>query len=178
MPGVVAVPDLMSTAANELAQLGSTLDIARLTAAAPTVSLLPAAADEVSAGIANLMSTHALAFQAVVQSASTFHQQFTHNINAAAASYSSAESGIAATLTPTFLSLSDFFQYGESDFNTAIGNFGGSFGAFPNLAWDQLGRAADDALLLLLWPITYPITAASVFVIEALLDAIINAFIP
>jgi hypothetical protein len=93
MPGVIAVPDLMSTAANELAHLGSTLDIARLTAAAPTVSLLPAAADEVSAGIANLMSTHALAFQAMVQSASTFHQQFTHNINAAAASYSSAESG-------------------------------------------------------------------------------------
>jgi hypothetical protein len=178
MPGVIAVPDLMSTAANELAHLGSTLDIARLTAAAPTVSLLPAAADEVSAGIANLMSTHALAFQAMVQSASTFHQQFTHNINAAAASYSSAESGIAATLTPTFLSLSDFFQAGLSDFATSIGNFVHSFGSFPNLAWDQLGRAANDALVILLWPITYPITAVSLFVIEVFLAAIINAFIP
>ena len=94
--------------------------------------MIPAAADEVSAGIANLMSTHALAFQAMAQSASTFHQQFTQNINAAAASYSSAESGIAATLTPPpILSLPQFFQIFASDFNTAIGNFGGSFGPSP-----------------------------------------------
>lgn len=177
MPGVIAVPDLMSTAANELTHLGSTLDIARLTAAAPTVSLLPAAADEVSAGIANFMSTHAIAFQAMAQSASSFHQQFTHNINAAAASYSGAESGIAATLTPTFLTLPEFFQAAASDFVAAGGNFVHSFGSFPNLAWDQLGRAADDALLILLWPITYPITAISVFAIEAVLDAVINAFV-
>ncbi len=177
MPAVIAVPDLMSTAANELTHLGSTLDIARLTAAAPTVSLLPAAADEVSAGIANFMSTHAIAFQAMAQSASTFHQQFTHNINAAAASYSGAESGIAATLTPTFLTLPEFFQAATSDLAISGGNFVHSFGSFPNLAWDQLGRAADDALLILLWPITYPITAISVFAIEAVLDAVINAFV-
>ena len=175
MPGVIAFPDLMSTAANELAHLGSTLDIARLTAAAPTVSLLPAAADEVSAGIANLMSTHALAFQAMAQSASTFHQLFTHNINAAAASYSSAESGIAATLTLTIPSLSDFFQAGLSDFATSIGNFVDSFGSFPNLAWDQLGHAAEDALFLLLWPITYPVTAFTALLLEIVLGALITA---
>jgi hypothetical protein len=113
----------------------------------------------------------------MAQSASSFHQQFTHNINAAAASYSSAESGAAATLTPTFLSLPEFFQIAASDFAAGAGNFVHSFGSFPNLAWDQLGRAADDALLILLWPITYPITAISVFAIEAVLDAVINAFV-
>jgi hypothetical protein len=178
MAYVVADPEMMTAAASDLATIGSDLSAAHLAAAARTTSLIPAAADEVSAGIANLMSTHALDFQAMAQSAATFHQQFTHNVNAAAASYSSAESGAAAKLTPTFLSLSDFFQVSQSDFNTSIGNFGGSFGSFPNLAWDQLGRAADDALGILLWPITYPITAVSVFAIEAVLDAIVNAFIP
>lgn len=177
MPGVIALPDLMSTAANELTHLGSTLDIARLTAAAPTVSVLPAAADEVSAGIADVMSTHAAAFQAMAQSASSFHQQFTHNINAAAASYSSAESGAAATLTPTFLSLPDFFRFAAGDFAISAGSFVQSFGSFPNLAWDQLGRAADDALLIAFFPITYPLTAISVFAIEAVLDAIINSLV-
>ncbi len=178
MPGVIAIPDLMSTAANELTHLGSTLDIAHLTAAAPTVSLLPAAADEVSAGIANFMSTHALAFQATAQSASAFHQQFAQNLNAAAASYSGAESGVAATLTPTFLTLPQFFQAATSDLAASAGNFVHSFGSFPNLAWDQLGRAADDVLLILLFPITYPLTAISVFAIEAVLDAVINALVP
>jgi PE family len=178
MAYVVADPEMMTAAASDLATIGSDLSAAHLAAAARTTSVIPAAADEVSAGIANLMSTHALDFQAMAQSASTFHQQFTHNIHAAAASYSSAESAAATKLTPTFPSLSDFFQQGQSDFAASIGNFANSFGSFPNLAWDQLGRAADDALGILLFPITYPITAVSVFVIEALLDSIVNAFTP
>ena len=178
MAYVLADPEMMTAAASDLATIGSDLSAAHLVAAARTTSVIPAAADDVSAGIANLMSTHARAFQAMAQSASTFHQQFTHNINAAAASYSSAESGIAAKLTPTFPTLSDFFQASQSDFATAIGNFDASFGSFPNLAWDQLGRAGDDALAVLLWPITYPIFAVSVFGLQAVLDAIVNAFIP
>jgi PE family len=178
MADVVADPAMMTAAASDLATIGSDLNAAHLVAAARTTSVIPAAADEVSTSIANLMSTHALDFQAMAQSASAFHQQFTHNINAAAASYSSAESAAATKLTPTFPSLSDFFQQVEVDFTTSIGNFVGSFGAFPNLAWDQLGRAGDDALGILLWPVTYPVTAVSEFAIEALLDSIINAFTP
>ena len=176
MAYVLADPQMMTTAASDLATIGSDLSAAHLVAAGRTNSVIPAAADEVSAGIANLMSTHARAFQALAQSASTFHQQFTQNINAAAASYSSAESGIAATLTPPpILSLPQFFQIFASDFNTAIGNFGGSFGSFPNLAWDQLGTAATAALFILLFPITYPSTALSVYIVDLLLEAIISA---
>src|SRR5271163_1867578 len=149
MSHVIANPEMMTAAASDLATIGSDLSAAHLVAAARTTSVIPAAADEVSAGIANLMSTHALAFQAMAQSASVFHQQFTHNINAAAASYSSAESGIAAELTPTFPSLSEFFQASQSAFATSIGNFVDSFGSFPNLAWGQLGSAGNDALAIL-----------------------------
>jgi hypothetical protein len=176
MAYVLADPGIMTAAASDLATIGSHLSAAHLVAAAQTTSVLPAAADEVSTAIANLMSTHALAFQATAHSASTFHQQFTQHINAAAAAYSSAESGIAATLTPPpILSLPQFFQLFASEFNTAIGNFGGSFGSFPNLAWDQLGNAATAALFILLFPITYPITAISAYVVEFLLEAIISA---
>ena len=174
MAYVLADPQVMTAAASDLATIGSNLSAARLVAATQTTSVIPAAADEVSAAIANLMSTHARAFQAIAQSASTFHQQFTHNINAAAASYSSAESGIAAELTPTFPSLSQFFQAIQSDFGTAIGNFDGSFGSFPNLAWGQLERAGDDALLALLFPITYPIYGIEVYLVEAVLDEFLN----
>jgi hypothetical protein len=178
MSYVIADPEMMTAAASDLATIESDLSAAHLVAAGRTTSVIPAAADEVSAGIANLMSTHARAFQAMAQGAAKFHQQFTHNINDAAASYSSAESVNAAKLTPTFPSLSQFLQASQSDLATAIGNFDGSFGSFPNLAWDQLGRAADDALAILLFPITYPIYGVSVFVLEGLLDAILNAFIP
>jgi PE family len=175
MAYVLADPKIMAAAVSDLATIGSDLSAAHLVAAARTTSVIPAAADEVSAAIANVMSTHARSFQAMAQSASTFHQQFTRNINAAAAAYSSAESGIAAMLTPTFPSLPQFFQAIQSDFGTAIGNFNGSFGSFPNLAWGQLERAGDDALALLLFPITYPIYAVSVFLLEAVIDDILNS---
>jgi hypothetical protein len=178
MSYAIADPEIMTTAASDLATIRSDLEAAHLVAAARTTSVIPAAADEVSAGIAHLMSTHALAFQAMVQRASTFHQQFAHDIDAAAASYSSAESVNAAKLTPTFPSLSQFFQANQNVFTTAISNFDGSFSSFPNLAWGQLSNAGDAALADLLFPITYPIYGVGVFVIEALLDAILNAFIP
>jgi len=177
MSCVIAVPQMMTSAASDLATIGSNVSAAHLVAAAPTLAVIPAAADEVSASIAHLFSAHAQDYQALAGQAAAFHHQFVQNLTGGAASYVSAESGIAATLTPTFPSLSDFFQAGLSDFNTSTGNFVHSFGSFPNLAWDQLGRAADDALVLLLWPITYPITAVSVFAVEAVLDAIINAFV-
>jgi hypothetical protein len=179
MAYVLADPEMMTAAASDLATIGSDLSAAHLVAAARTTSVIPAAADEVSAGIAKLMSTHALAFQAMAQGASTFHQQFAHNITAASTSYSSAESGVAATLKPPpILSLSQFFQLSESQLATSLNNFVGSFGSFPNLRWDQLSNAGSDALAILLFPITYPVTAASAFVIELLLEAIIGALIP
>jgi hypothetical protein len=178
MAYLLANPELIAAAVSDLATIGSDLRASQLAAAARTTSVVPAAADEVSAAIANLMSNNALAFQEMRQSASTFHQQFANNVNAAAAAYSGAESAAATKLTPTLLSLSDFFRIVQSDFATSSGNFVDSFRSFPNLRWDQLGSATNDALVILLWPITYPVTAFTVFALEAVFDAILNAFIP
>ena len=59
MSYVIAAPEMMAAAATDLAGIGSDLSAAHTAAAAPTVALVPAAADEVSAGIAHLFSTYA-----------------------------------------------------------------------------------------------------------------------
>lgn len=174
MAYVVVDPEIMTAAASDLATIGSDLGAAHLAAITRTTSVIPAAADEVSAAIANLMSTHGLDFQAVAKSASTFHQQFTHNINAAAASYSSTEIATAETVTPRLISLQEFFQLSLDQFTTATGNFVGSFNRFPNLAYDQLGTATNAALAILLFPITYPVTAITIFAVEAVFAALLN----
>jgi hypothetical protein len=54
MPYVIAAPETMTSAATDFATIGSNLSAAHIAVAAPTVAVLPAAADEVSAGIAHL----------------------------------------------------------------------------------------------------------------------------
>jgi len=56
---------MMATAATDLATIGSTLGAAHTQAAAPTLAVMPAAADEVSAGVAQLFSRHAQDYHAL-----------------------------------------------------------------------------------------------------------------
>ena len=60
-----AVPEMMTTAAGELATIGSDLGAVHLAAAAPTTTLIPAAADEVSTAVAQLFSRYGTGFQAL-----------------------------------------------------------------------------------------------------------------
>jgi hypothetical protein len=96
MSFVGVVPDIVAQAAGELESLGSTLSAANAAAAAPTIGVAAPAADEVSAAIATLLSTHAQEFQALSAQAATFHSQFANLLNAGAGSYISTE--IANTL--------------------------------------------------------------------------------
>ena len=54
-----------SHGSNGFAAIGPTLSTAHMAAAVPTVAVVPAAADEVSAGIAHLFSAHAQDYQAL-----------------------------------------------------------------------------------------------------------------
>ncbi len=98
MSDVTAVPGAISAAATDVAAIGSTVDAAHVTAAATTGSVVPAAADEVSAGIANLFSGFAKEYQALAGQASAFQQQFVQHLHAAAGSYTAAESVNAGSL--------------------------------------------------------------------------------
>jgi PE family len=100
MSSVTAAPELISTAATDLANIGSNLSAAHMAAAAPTTGVVPAAADEVSASIAHLFSAHAQDYQALAGRAAAFHHQFMQNLAASAGSYASAEAANAAVLKP------------------------------------------------------------------------------
>ena len=98
MTFVIAAPELVTSAASELDLIGSKLGAANAVAVAPTTGLLPAAADEVSAAIASVFTSHAQDFQSLSARATTLYQQFVHAINGAGNAYAVAEVGNVSQL--------------------------------------------------------------------------------
>src|SRR6516164_296033 len=96
MLSVTAAPELITTAATDVANIGSTLNAAHAAAAAPTTGVLAAAGDEVSAAIAAVFSAHGQGFQALGAQAAAFHDQFVQALTAGARSYVSAEAANVA----------------------------------------------------------------------------------
>jgi hypothetical protein len=84
-----------------LATSGSTLEAAQMAAAPPTVAVAPAAADEVSVGIAQLFSEHAQDYQKLARQAAAFQEQFAQKLTASTASYASVEDVVASLLHET-----------------------------------------------------------------------------
>ena len=97
---VIAAPELINTAATDLANIGSNLSAAHTAAATPTTGVIPAAADEVSAGIAHLFSQYAGGYQTLAGQAAAFQEQFVQHLTASAASFARAEAANVASLRP------------------------------------------------------------------------------
>ncbi|EPZ63812.1 PE-PGRS family protein [Mycobacterium tuberculosis '98-R604 INH-RIF-EM'] len=98
MSYVLATPEMVAAAANNLAQIGSTLSAANAAALAPTTGVLAAGADEVSAAVASLFSGHAPAYQTLGTQAAAFHERFIQALSTAAGAYGSAEAANASPL--------------------------------------------------------------------------------
>jgi hypothetical protein len=109
MAHVIAAPEMVEAASTDLATISSTLNAAHMAAAAPTVAVMPAAADEVSASMAQLFSQHAQDYQASARQAAAFQEQFAQNLKTSAASYTSIEDAIASLLRSFETSLSSFY---------------------------------------------------------------------
>jgi hypothetical protein len=88
---VIANPESIAQAAADLRAIDSAIGTARLYAAGATQTLLPPAADEVSACITQLFAQHAEDFQTVAAQVSAYHDQFVQKTIAAADSYAAAE---------------------------------------------------------------------------------------
>src|SRR5271170_3571209 len=99
MSSVIAAPELITTAATDLRNLGSTISAANASAATQTTGVLAAAEDEVSAAIAALFSSHGQEYQAVSAQAAAFHDQFAQALTTGAGSYVSAEAANVAAFT-------------------------------------------------------------------------------
>jgi hypothetical protein len=91
MSFVVAAPDMVATAAQDLAAIHSTLSQASATAAAPTAGLVAAAQDQVSLGVARLLGSFGQEYQTISAQTQAFHQQFVNLLNSGASAYANAE---------------------------------------------------------------------------------------
>jgi hypothetical protein len=129
MAYVIAAPDMLAAAATDVATIGSTLSAAHMVAAARTVALVPAAADEVSASIAHLFSQHAQGYQAQAAQAAAFQEQFVQHLTAGAGWYAATEAANAAVLQPLTAS--------AGSFTSAIAALPGQLLNILTSFWDQ-----------------------------------------
>jgi hypothetical protein len=153
MSAVIAMPELMADAATNLATIGDTLNTAHMTAAASTVTVLPAAADEVSASIAHLFSGYAQDYQKLAAKAAGFHAQFVQKLTASAGAYASAEAANVASLlqpltaaagsmTGAAAAIDPTLAFYLNGLNMAVSRMGEVINAFPawwNLTLSNLG---------------------------------------
>ncbi|OBI11238.1 hypothetical protein A5712_09670 [Mycobacterium sp. E2327] len=98
MSYVLAAPEWLSAAAEDLAGIGSAVDAANAAAASSTTSLLAAGADEVSRSIAGLFGAHGQAFHAMTAQAAQLHEKFVLTLQANAGTYLNTEIATAEAL--------------------------------------------------------------------------------
>jgi len=92
---VIAAPEMVQAAAQNLAGIRSTLSEANAAAAGSTTAVVAAAEDEVSAGVAALFGAFGQEYQVLSAQAHAFHGQFVNLLNAGAGAYLSTETANA-----------------------------------------------------------------------------------
>jgi hypothetical protein len=95
---VIAEPEAVALASEDLTGIGETIKGATAAAAPSTTELVAAAQDEVSAAIANVFGGYAEEFQTLTAHAAQFHAQFGHALSTAGAGYAAAEASNVSLL--------------------------------------------------------------------------------
>src|ERR1700742_855626 len=98
MSFVIAVPDVVEAAAQDLAGIRSALDEVTQAIVAPTTGLVPAANDEVSTAIASLFGNFGQEYQALNAEVGAFHNAFVTTLSGGAAAYLETELSTVGTL--------------------------------------------------------------------------------
>ncbi len=151
----------MTAAASDLATIGSNLSAAHAVAAARTAAVIPAAADEVSACIAGLLSEFAQEYQALAAEAAAFEQQFGHLLAVSAEKYANDEAFIAEYLQNVINFPYDEVILGEFLQNTITLEEGlaRDVVAMPSLLLDPsiYVEGLTPIALAITWPIWFPL---------------------
>jgi hypothetical protein len=95
MTFVTTQPDMLTAAAGQLTGIGTELKAQNAAAAAPTTTVVPAAADEVSALTAAQFASHAEIYQTISAHAATIHDLFVNVLGASASTYATTEAANA-----------------------------------------------------------------------------------
>jgi tRNA G26 N,N-dimethylase Trm1 len=96
MTFVTTQPEMLTSAAGQLQDVGTAIAAQNAAIAVPTTGVLPAAADEVSALTAAQFAAHAQTYQAVSAQAAAMHEMFVRVLSASAGSYATTEAANAA----------------------------------------------------------------------------------
>jgi hypothetical protein len=91
MSFVIAQPEFVTAAAENLASIRSALTEAAAAASGPTSAMAAAGADEVSAAIAQMFGAYGQEFQAFNAQAAAFHAEFVSLLNGSGAAYLATE---------------------------------------------------------------------------------------
>jgi hypothetical protein len=126
MSYLVTTPDWVAAAVGDLTTIGSALQEATTTASLPTTGIAAAAADEVSAALAELFGGFGQEFQTVSAQVSSYQADFVRLLNGSAAAYVNAEIASAGDLlanvvgVPSAATTVPGGAYGQLVANTAI----------------------------------------------------------
>ncbi|MEK1032930.1 PE family protein, partial [Mycobacterium ulcerans] len=140
MSYLVAVPEMLASAALDLDNIGSTITAANAAAAAPTTAVLAAGADEISAAVAALFTGHAQAYQWLGAQAGAFHSQFIQALTGSGSAYAAAE---AANASPLQTAAQELLAVINTPTHTLLGR-----PLIGNGADGALGQAGGDGGLL------------------------------
>jgi PE-PPE domain/PE family len=99
MTGLLTEPQLINTAAANVAEIRSAIGAAKAAAAGPTTGVAAAAADEVSAAAAKLFGSYAQEYQAVLNQASILHEDFAAALASVGNAYAAAEAANASAIS-------------------------------------------------------------------------------
>jgi hypothetical protein len=98
MTSLITQPQVLAAAAADVADINSAIGAARAAAAGPTTGLVAAAGDEVSAMSAALFGAYGQEYQALLQQAAAFHEQFVAALSSAGNAYAGAEAAASNSL--------------------------------------------------------------------------------
>nr|ACJ35566.1 PE5 [Mycobacterium intracellulare ATCC 13950] len=144
MSFVTTRPEALMAAASMLEALGSSMDAQNAAAAAPTTSIAPAAADEVSALQAAQFSAYGAWYQQVSAQAKAIHQTMVNNLDTSAGSYGETETANRVTTAASSLSPLAASPTAAADPPPA-----GSTTLGTGIGWGQnVGAAASDFITL------------------------------
>jgi len=96
MSFVTTQPEALIAAAGALQVLGSGMTAGNMAAAAPTIGVVPAAADSVSALTAAQFAAHGELYQQISAQAAAIHEMFVNTLGISASSYAATEAANAA----------------------------------------------------------------------------------
>jgi hypothetical protein len=176
MTSLITQPQLMATAAANAAEINSAISAAKAAAAGPTTGLVAAAQDEVSAMTATLFGAYGQEYQAILQQASAFHEQFVAALSAAGNAYTEAEAANATAISGGLGAVTSPIQSlmsGAPNLGTAASTFtvviGGSGNPIPSQTYinDVVSRFITSTMGGLLPPLT-PGTVQGLFTPEGL----------